>query len=59
MAEHRKTPPARALVASVKAMNDTLGPGGLARSALIFGEVPRVYEKSETPSDPLTLRERP
>lgn len=58
MSEHPNTPPSRALAASVKAMNDTLGPEGLVPSALVFGEFPRVFTKSETPSERLTLKER-
>ena len=37
MSAHPKTRPARALAASVKAMNDTLGPEGLVPSALVLG----------------------
>ena len=32
-------------------MNDTLGPEGLVPSALVFGESPKVYTKSETPDE--------
>ena len=58
MAAHPKTPPARALAASVKAMNDTLGPEGLVPSALVFREFPPVFTKSEAPAARLILGER-
>ena len=55
MAKHPKTPPHMALAASVKAMNDTLGPEGFVPSALVFGEFPRAYMCSETPARRLAL----
>ena len=58
MSEHSQTPPERALTATVKAMNDTLGPEGLVTSAIVFGEFPRGFTKSETPSQRPTLEER-
>ena len=58
MAAHPKTPPARALAASLKAMNDTLGPEGLVPSALVIREFPPVFTNSEAPAARLTLRER-
>ena len=57
MTAHPKTPPARALAASVKAINDKLGPEGLVPSALVFGEFLPVFTKSEAPAARLTLKE--
>ena len=39
-------------------MNDTLGPEGLVPSALVFGEFPPVYTRSETPALRATILER-
>ena len=56
MSEHPQTPPASALTASIKALNDTLGPEGLVPSALVFGKFPPMFTKSETPKQGATLQ---
>lgn len=38
------------LALAVKAMNDTIGPEGYVSSALVFGEYPRIFTKSEIPT---------
>lgn len=43
---------------SVKAMNDTLGPAGVVPSALVFGEYPPVFTRSENPPSRPNLEER-
>ena len=58
MSEHPLTPPASALAASVKALNDTLGPEGLVPSALVFGEFPPMFTNSESPAQRETLQDR-
>ena len=58
LCENPKVEPRQALAASVKAMNDTLGPEGLVPSALVFGEYPKAYTRSETPPPRSTLVER-
>ena len=58
MSEHLPTPPASALADSVKALNDTLDPEGLVPSALVFGEFPPMFTKSESPAQRATLQDR-
>jgi len=43
---------------AVKAMNDTLGPEGFVPSALVFGEYPHVFTKSEVPHPRATAADR-
>lgn len=43
------------LALCVKAMNDTLGPNGVVPSTLVFGEVPPVFTRSETPKNRPTV----
>ena len=56
--ENPTTDPDLALALSVKAMNDTLGPEGLVPSALVFGEFPPVFTRSEVPHPRATLESR-
>ena len=58
MAETPNADPTLALAAAVKSMNDTLGPEGLVPSALVFGEFPKVYTRSETPAQRPMLEDR-
>lgn len=46
------------LAFSVKGLNDTLGPEGLAPSALVFGEFPYAYTKTEKPESRPNLATR-
>ena len=57
-AEHLATEPELALVHSVKAMNDTLGPEGLVPSAFVFGEFPKVFTPAEEPHPRATVESR-
>ena len=43
---------------AVKGMNDTLRPEGLVQSALVFGEFPQAYIKTETPEPRPSLIKR-
>lgn len=49
--KHPQVPPEAALMASVKALKDTLGTEGIVPSALVFGEYRQVFTRSETPSE--------
>ena len=51
-------PPTLILYLSVKAMNDTIGPGGLVPSSLLFGEMPTVRMINEPLIQKSTLSER-
>ena len=46
------------LIMAVKALNDTLGPEGLVPSALVSGEYPSAYTRSETPAPKATFLSR-
>jgi len=43
---------------AVKGMNDTLGPEGLVRSALVFGSMPSLAMLGSTPDPRATLEDR-
>lgn len=58
LVEHSNADPSLALALSVKALNDTLGPEGHVPSALVFGEFPLPYTKSEQKPQRLTVDER-
>lgn len=45
---YKKQPRKLLLAQCVKAMNDTLGPEGLAPSSLVFGELPQAHTSAET-----------
>ena len=57
LAEQPKADPSLALAVSVKALNDTLDPEGYVPSALVFGEYPLPYTKSEQKPHRLTVDE--
>ena len=56
--EHPNSDKTLALLLAVKSMNDTLGPEGLVPSALMFGEYPQAYAKSEIKGERFTLSGR-
>lgn len=58
MASHPRAEKHLTLAMCVKAMNDTLGPNGVVPSALVFGEHPQVFTRSETTPPRATLDER-
>lgn len=56
--EHPQVLPEVALAASVKALNDTLRPESIVKSALVLGEYPRMFISSATPAERRTIAER-
>lgn len=58
MVERLTTDPHLALVFSVKAINDIIGPERFVPSALVFGEYPGPFTRLETPGNRSVLAER-